>query len=358
MVRPLFVRFALAAAVTSFLASISATAFAQEPVELRWKLEPGEAFVTEWKQGLESRAIVQDAQDQVLRRIETTHDLSMRIGWKIASVAENGDVVTEQRIEALTLAVRAPGNILRQLQLPSSEEPPKEFAALAEALKQALGVPIRVTLSPRGEPLAAELSEAWTKLAENEELGPSAQQLATPEGWKSLLGNAIMPLPEAPVAVGATWSSEDPQLGRLPYRMTSIWTLAGVEDDVATMTLRSTAEQTAPDAGVAPGDAANAGAGEGGTPPGGTPETAGVAVTGFERTGGAAFDLADGMLLSQESQTKINLGKRLGEYLLSTQQTGTLTIETKKVDPQAAAESQTPDDSQSPEAPANGNEAN
>lgn len=329
MIRPSFVRLALLASVVSLFAILTTSVQAQEPVELRWKFEPGEAFVTEWKQGLESRVTIQDAGGQTLRQIDTKYDLSMRIGWTVDSVADDGGAVAEQKIESLTLAVRAPGNVLRQLQLPISEEPPKEFAALAEALKQALGVPIRVTLSPRGEPLSVELPEAWKKLAENEDLGPSAQQLSTPEGWKRLLASSTTPLPEKAVAAGATWTTEDPPLGELPYRVTTDWTLAGVENDVATLTFRSKAEQTIADG------ATGGGAGEGGASPGESLEATGVAVTGFERTGTATFDLADGTLLSLQSQTKLNLGKRSGEYLLSTQQSGAVTVETKKVDPQA-----------------------
>lgn len=337
-------RLALVASVAWFFGAASFPSHAQEAVELRWKLEPGEAFVTEWKQGLESRVTIQDAGGQTLRRIETKYDLSMRIGWTVASVADDGGAVTEQRIEALTLAVRAPGNVLRQLQLPSSEEPPKEFAALSAALKEALNVPIRVTLSPRGEPLSAELPEAWTKLAENEDLGPSAQQLSTPEGWKRLLASSTTPLPEKAVAVGETWISEDPPLGALPYRMTTDWTLAAIDSDVATLTFRSKVEQ------VATADDSKERAGQGSASPGETPETAGVAVTGFERTGSATFELAEGTLLSLQSESKLNLGKRSGEYLLSTQQSGAVTVETKKVDPQAPA-----NEPQAPEAPADEN---
>jgi hypothetical protein len=335
------------ASVVWLFGAASLPTFAQEPVELRWKFEQGEAFVTEWKQVLESRVTIQDAGGQTLRRIETKYDLSMRIGWTVVSVADDGGAVTEQRIESLTLAVRAPGNVLRQVQLPSPEEPPKEFAALSAALKGALGVPIRVTLSPRGEPLSVELPEAWTKLAENEDLGPSAQQLSTPEGWKRLLASSTTPLPEKPVVVGETWTNEDPPLGALPYRMTTDWTLAGVKNDVAILTFRSKVEQVAGDDG----------AGEGGASPGEAAETAGVAVTGFERTGSATFDLAEGTLLSLQSQSKLNLGKRSGEYLLSTQQSGAVTVETKKIDPQAPANDQQVPPSETPasEEPANQN---
>lgn len=329
MSRSSSLRLAVAASVAWLFGLASLPSHAQEPIGLRWKFEPGEAFVTEWKQGLESRVTIQNAGGETLRRIETKYDLSMRIGWTIASVKDDGGAMTEQRIESLTLAVRAPGNVLRQLQLPSSQEPPKEFAALAEALNEALGVPIRVTLSPRGEPLSVELPEAWTKLAENEDLGPSVRQLSTPEGWERLLASSTTPLPEKPVAVGATWTSEDPPLGGLPYRMTTDWTLAGVEGDVATLTFRSKVERIATDKAV------DGGAGQRGASPGESAETPGVAVTGFERTGSATFDSADGTLLSLKSQTKLNLGKRSGEYLLSTQQSGGVTVETKRVDPQA-----------------------
>lgn len=327
MSTPRLARFAVFAAISLGLAFVSARATAQEPVELRWKFEEGEAFVTDWKQTLESRVTIEDAQGQTLRRIETMYDLSMRTGWTVASVAADGGAVTEQRIESLTLAVRAPGNVLRQIELPSEQEPPKEFAALAAALGETLNVPIRVTLSSRGEPLSVELPEAWKKLAENEELGPSAQQLSTPEGWKRLLAASTTTLPEKAVAVGGTWTTNDPPLGALPYRMTTEWTLADVKGDVASLTFSSSVEKSAAD-----------GAGEGSATPEEAPDAVGVAVTGFERTGTATIDRADGTLAGFRSGTKLNLGKRSGDYVLSTQQSSATIVSTKKVDAQAPVE--------------------
>jgi hypothetical protein len=161
------------------LVLLAGTAVAQDPekVTLRYKFQPGETL--RWN--VVHRSMARTTIAKLTQTAETTSS-SVKV-WRVTEVKPDGTARFEHSVEDADMRQQVSGQKEIRYNSRTDKEPPTAFNGVAEAL----GIPLSdVTLDARGQVVKRQRK--------------SAKSSATNEG------QITIPLPEEPVAVGATWS--------------------------------------------------------------------------------------------------------------------------------------------------------
>jgi hypothetical protein len=141
-----------------------------------------------------------------------------------------------------------------------STKPDNKVGPGAQVLKAMIGQSVIITVSPRGEVLKIE---GWDKLAQrivDSYKIPAAERArmlkSMQASMKSQTGQAtgLAALPELPVAIGDSWTSQNSQVTGVPILLSTRYTLTAVESDIATLSVQSKISANPNAAGIEFGD--------------------------------------------------------------------------------------------------------
>lgn len=294
------------------------------PVLLRWKLRAGQALVVELTQQTKSQVAFSG------KVADTTIDLTMRLGWAVTAAADE-KITIQQKIERVTARLTTPQGGTGQFDSAAASKASGPARQLADALQPLMGAEVEVTISPRGELLAAR---PLNKAAEHILAGGASSRVAggakadaTDKGagesglsrtsLQQLLRQSFVVFPERKVAIGESWdSATDLETVAGPLVQTLTYRLADVSQQSG-----DTVGRLAFSAQLAPRPIATASA------------TAGrVSLKSHEQQGSILFSLDRGYLTSAEQTQKLVTERPYRDVtivvtLSSTQQTTVKTVE-------------------------------
>jgi hypothetical protein len=202
-----------------------AVASAQADDTLRWKFSKGEKLHYVVTQKTSSTAVVAG------QKIETLMTQDIVTTWDVQDVDSSGSAVMDQTIDRIVFAMTGPtGEIKIDTKKDEAGEGPA--ASVAPLFKALAGNPCRLKMSARGEVSDVSIPAKLVDALKN--AGPAAANnpLFTEEGFKRMLTQASLVLPEGAVAKGQTWkvakSIPMPMIGTMV--MDNVYTYEGPSD--------------------------------------------------------------------------------------------------------------------------------
>lgn len=183
-----------------FMATAHATA--QEP--LRWKFEPGQklnyGMIQEMKLG---------STGGPLGGQKVTMNQEMQMTWEVVSKNEQGDAVIRQKFERMKMKMELPAPAGTMEYDSKSDAPPTGMAAMFAPLYKALSsADFQLTITPRGEITDVVVPDEVISALKNSPGGMAMGDLATPEGFKKMISNGALVLPDGAPEPGKEWSTK------------------------------------------------------------------------------------------------------------------------------------------------------
>jgi hypothetical protein len=191
----------LACAMVATLASIAPRANA---VELRWKFTPGQKLNYNMVQDM-----TMGTAGGPLGPQSVTMRQEMVMTWQVEGVDEKtGEAVIKQKFDQVKMKMTLPG--LGGFEYDSkSEEPPMGPAAmLAPMYKVLTQSEFELTMTTRGEIKEVKIPEEVLKALKNSPGAASMGDMATPEGFKKMISQGALVLPEKEPKEGETWTTK------------------------------------------------------------------------------------------------------------------------------------------------------
>jgi hypothetical protein len=193
------------AACALLVLTVTATQAEGAGTELRWKFQKERPYRFEMSQDLEVGVETPDG-----RSVNTKVKQRMGMTWAIRELKPDGSAVMTQTIGRIKIDIEGPAGRYEldsdRKDANAQEGPLALIGKLYDAL---VGTPIEVTISARGETLSVKVPD---KVAEaTKQGGPIAQALGgafTEKGFRQLMEQSSIVLPEKPVTAGATWQQK------------------------------------------------------------------------------------------------------------------------------------------------------
>jgi hypothetical protein len=192
--------FALLTAVI-FQSGVSLTV-AQE--ELRWKFKEGEKLDYNMVQNMTigtQGGPLGGAQSLVMRQ-------EMDMTWDIEGVNEEGDAVIKQKFEQIKMKMTLPTLGGFEFDTKSDAAPAGPAAMLAPMYKKMTESEFELTMTPRGEIKDVKIPEDVLKALQNMPGAAALGEMATPEGFKKMIAQGALVLPENAPAPGEQWTNK------------------------------------------------------------------------------------------------------------------------------------------------------
>ncbi len=213
-------------AVCALLMIDSGSAYADQL--LRWKLAAGESLSYQFTQGTQTETAGAG------HRMLVALDSAMTVTWKIESVDTQNVAVITQTIDRFSITMKT--DKLDPITYDSAAKNPAIGPAreIAERIGKLIGASCRIQMTNRGEITSVEPSEQLKQAlgpAANNPANQAVSNMLTPEGMSRMLRQAVVVLPESPLADGAKWEAnqESPvAFGSILQR--SQFTYAGVAE--------------------------------------------------------------------------------------------------------------------------------
>jgi hypothetical protein len=176
------------------------TANAADP--LAWKFAPG--LTNRYRMTQDTYLTINSgATGDAKTRSLVTIDLS----WTVQKVNDDGSAVLKQQIDRLQIKAETGDSQVAEIDSASKEDPQGQAATLVPLLKALTSGSFTVTMTPRGEVKDVEVPEAIIEALKNQPGAAQMGDLATPEGFKKLVGQASFVLPEK-LEPGVTWTAK------------------------------------------------------------------------------------------------------------------------------------------------------
>ncbi len=201
-----------------FLPLLCRPAAADEPDSclLRYQLAEGELIRYEVEHLAKTKTRIRGTED-----ISNVRTISTKV-WRVIDVSQDGQFTFEHFIESVSMSQQHGDAEPLQWDSTSGEEPPSMFRAIADQLGQTIA---EVRINPRGQEKSRK-DDVGTKT----DLG---------------MGGLTIPLPEARVEIGDSWSVPRQVRARMPsgevkvIKVRELYTLAKISAGVATIRVQS-----------------------------------------------------------------------------------------------------------------------
>ena len=187
-------------AVAVILAVIASNATAAEP--LTWKFAPG--LTNRYRMTQDTHLTINSG---ATGDAKTHSVLTIDISWTVQKVNDDGSAVLKQQIDRMRIRAETGDAQVAEIDSASEEDPQGQAATLVPLLKALSGNPFTVTMTARGEVKNVEVPEAIVEALKNQPGAAQMGDLATPEGFKKLVGQASFVLPEK-LEPGVTWTAK------------------------------------------------------------------------------------------------------------------------------------------------------
>lgn len=216
------IRFVSACVVLAGSALLAGLARAEDP--LRWKFEVGEKLDYSMAQEMNMSA----AAGQVM----TTMRQDMDMTWDVQGVDKStGEAVIKQKFDRIKLKLTSP--IINVDYDSKSDTPPVGFAAqIAPMYKAMTSNEFEITMTARGEVKDVKIPEEVIAALKNSPGASQMGDLTSPEGFKKMLSQGALVLPDNVPKKGETWSTKveinNPQAGK--QSVETVYTYEGTKD--------------------------------------------------------------------------------------------------------------------------------
>lgn len=205
--------FTIALTLTLLLGGVSAVRAQTDQHQLRYKLQAGETIVSRVVHVAETRTKMSEHDE------DSTSRTTSEKAWEVKSVAPNGDMTFEYRINSVHLTQSVGDGEELTFNSESGGEVPDMFKQVAETVKKPLAT---ITINAQGQVVDRD------------------KELKTPQLG---IGELTLPLPKEPVAVGGQWSVPRELRVKLDsgifkkIKVRELYTLAKVSAGVATISI-------------------------------------------------------------------------------------------------------------------------
>lgn len=200
-------------AVSAIMAlSIATAASAQEP--LRWKFEKGDKFNYDMVQDM---TIGSTGGPLGVQNVTMHQELKML--WDVQEVKPDGDAVIQQKIDRVKMKMALPAPVGAIEYDSASDKPPTGPAAMLAPMYSAMtkGAFI-ITMSPRGEIKDVKIPDEVVAALKASPGAAAMGDMASSEGFKKMISQGSLVLPEAAPAEGQEWDTvvevNNPQAGK------------------------------------------------------------------------------------------------------------------------------------------------
>ncbi|MEX2309282.1 MAG: DUF6263 family protein [Pirellulales bacterium] len=175
-------------------------AAAQEP--LRWKFEKGEKLDYKMVQDM-----TMTAEGGPLKKMETKMRQEMDMTWDIEDVNAEGHAVIRQKFDRVKMKMTTPVGGF-EYDSDSDEAPAGLAAMIAPMYKAMTEGEFIITMSDRGEVKDVKIPEEVLTALKNSPGAAAMGDLSTAEGFKKMISQGALVLPEAQPKEGETWSTK------------------------------------------------------------------------------------------------------------------------------------------------------
>ncbi len=192
----------LIAAVAVLSMSIASGATAQEP--LRWKFEKGAKFDYNMVQDMTIGSMGGPLGPQ-----NVTMHQELGMTWDVQDVTQEGDAVIQQKIDRVKMKMTLPAPV-GAIEYDSSSEklPVGPAAMLAPMYKAMTQGAFTITMTPRGEITDVKIPEAVVAALKNSPGAAAMGDMASAEGFKKMISQGSLVLPEGPPKEGEEWTTK------------------------------------------------------------------------------------------------------------------------------------------------------
>jgi len=193
------------------LSLAACAARAEDP--LRWKFEVGEKLDYNMTQEMNMSAATGAA-----GQMTTTMRQDMDMTWDVQGVDKTtGEAVIKQKFERVKMKMTSP--VFNIDYDSKSDAPPVGLAAqIAPMYKAMTNAEFEITMTARGEVKDVKIPEEVMTALKNSPGAAQMGDIATPEGFKKMISQGALVLPEATPKKGDTWSTKvemnNPQAGK------------------------------------------------------------------------------------------------------------------------------------------------
>jgi len=187
--------------VIILLAVAAVPATAEEP--LRWKLEEGQKFNYNMTQDM---SITPPAGPAGPQKMEMRQEMDMT--WDVQSVNEQREAIIRQKFNRLKVRMTLPPPLGAIEYDSTGEAAPVGLAALIEPLYKAMTKgEFVLTMTERGEIKDVQVPDEVVAALKNSPGGAAMGEMATPEGFKKMISQSALVLPENPPKPNDQWST-------------------------------------------------------------------------------------------------------------------------------------------------------
>jgi hypothetical protein len=177
--------------------------------ELRWKFEPGLVNRYQMKQTTDV------AKSGAGGEATVSSQLEIDMSWTVKEVRPDGAAVLDQRIERMRMHASTGDGQKAEIDSASKDDPQGQAALLAPLVKALTENSFKVVMTPRGEITEVQVPDAVGEALKNQPGAAQMGELASPEGFKKLVGQASFILPESLDAAKPWTSKTENKLGPL-----------------------------------------------------------------------------------------------------------------------------------------------
>lgn len=187
--------------VVIFLVIVALPALAEEP--LRWKFEQGQKLNYNMTQDMMITPPVGPAGPQ---KMEMRQEMDMT--WDVQSINEQHEAVIRQKFNRLKVKMTLPPPLGAIEYDSTAEAAPAGLAALIEPMYKAMTKgEFVLTMTERGEIKDVQIPEEVLAALKNSPGGAAMGEMATPEGFKKVISQSALVLPENPPQPNEQWST-------------------------------------------------------------------------------------------------------------------------------------------------------
>ena len=275
------------------LLAIPATASGQ--TLLRWKLKADDALRLTIQQETESQVAFSG------KSATTKIELAVELDW-LVTAADEKEIKLKQTLRGVKLNLQSPEGGVIEYDSAAQIKPSGQAREMAESLQPLIGMELAVTMTPRGEVIAAEpANKAAEGLLASDKAGEQA--IATRTRVQQLLKQSLVVLPEKEVALNDTWTNTSNLSGAAgEFQQVTTYRLAGLNDQngksVAQLEMSAKLDPAAEPALPAK------------LPPGKKPAVGRLQVKDHQQKGTIQFAVNDGRVTGAEQTQKLVTERR------------------------------------------------
>jgi hypothetical protein len=193
----------MASSLTFAVLAISAIAPALRGDEaLRWKFKPGEKLDYKMAQDM-----TMTGEGGPLGQMQSTMRQEMDMTWDVQEVNEQGDAIIRQKFARLKTKMTMPAG---EFEYDSqSEEAPAGVGAMLAPMYEAMTQgEFIISMTSRGEVKDVKIPEEVVTALKNSPMAAGMGDLATSDGFKKMISQGALVLPEKMPQPGETWSTK------------------------------------------------------------------------------------------------------------------------------------------------------